>query len=104
MAEPRTEAQVAADTVVTLLVEGMLKRRQMVAATAAVGLVSPDITEALQRRKARGFVKPAGATPDVPPDDAQPSSRFGPAKPCPKGCGRYFSHLGRHLAACRGGA
>lgn len=103
MAEPRTEVEVAADTIITLLLEGMLNRRHLLGAAAAAGLTYPDIDDAMKRRHAKGFVAPRGA-PEPDPEPETQSNRYGKPKPCPKGCGRWFVHFGRHVSVCTGEA
>lgn len=94
----RTEIEVAADTIVALMADGLLSARHRLAATASAGLTYPDVQEALERRHELGFVAPT-----APDATAEPEPfRYRNAKPCPNGCGRSFVHPGRHLSVCTG--
>lgn len=54
----RTEIEVAADTVLALLTAGVIATHQRSAAVSAAGLMVGDLDQAVQRRRARGFVAP----------------------------------------------
>lgn len=69
----RTEREMAADALVQLMVEGIVPTHARPVATAALCLVYDDVTAAIGRRHARGFVAPvdapAASVASLPPAD-----------------------------------
>lgn len=84
----RTEREVAADTIVALMLAGIIGKRHQSEATAAAGLTFPDVEAAHERHRRHGFVAPAEVATEVAITPVAPRAKW-----------KHSKTTTRHIAA-----